>query len=69
MLKTQLAAALQPPMDTRSEGGLHLLQELDQDPGPDLADGSGVVPAPRPESADRTCDRVIALLRARLAVR
>lgn len=56
MLKAQLARALQLPMDTRAEQDLHLLLELD---------GS----APRPRAEERDCDRVIALLRARLAAR
>jgi hypothetical protein len=57
MLKAQLARALQLPLDTRAEQDLHLLLELD---------GS----APRQHGPEeRDCDRVIAMLRARLAAR
>lgn len=66
MLKSQLAQALQLPMDTRAEQGLHLLRELDEADEGELAAGS----APRlPAAEERDCDRVIAMLRARLAAR
>jgi hypothetical protein len=60
MLKTQLARALQLPMDTRAEQGLDLLRELEEpgDAAPDLR-----------AAEERDCDRVIAMLRARLAAR
>jgi len=60
MLKAQLARALQLPMDTRAEEGLELLRELDdpRDVAPSVA-----------TSAERDCDRMIALLRARLSGR
>jgi len=60
MLKVQLARALQLPMDTRAEQGLELLRELDEPRaiGPSVA---------APEEHD--CDRMIALLRARLSAR
>jgi len=57
MLKTQLARALQLPMDTRAEQGLRFLLELEPgDPAASL-------------SSERGCDRVIAILRAKLAAR
>jgi len=59
MLKAQLARALQLPMDTRADQELHLLRELDE-PGDDEAS---------PPAEDRDCDRVIAMLRARLSGR
>ncbi len=59
MLKSQLARALQLPLDTRAEQGLDLLRELDEPE--ELAAG--------PQAADRDCDRVIAMLRARLSAR
>jgi len=62
MLKAQLARALQLPMDTRAEQGLHLLRELDE--AGDLGDDEAGAP-----SEDRDCDRVIAMLRARLSAR
>jgi hypothetical protein len=55
MLKAQLARALQLPMNMRAEQGLHLLLEL--------------APAAGPRAEERSCDRVIALLRARLSAR
>jgi hypothetical protein len=58
MLKAQLARALQLPLDTRADQELHLLRELDE-PGE----------AASPRGEERDCDRVIALLRARLAAR
>jgi hypothetical protein len=58
MLKAQLARALQLPLDTRADQGLHLLLELDE-PG-EIASG---------RSDERSCDRVIASLRARLSAR
>jgi hypothetical protein len=57
MLKSQLARALQLPLDTRAEQGLKLLFEL----------GPGVTASSVAE--DRDCDRVIAMLRARLSSR
>jgi hypothetical protein len=60
MLKAQLARALQLPMDTRAEQDLHLLLELD-----DSSAGS----SPGPAAEERSCDRVIAMLRARLSSR
>lgn len=59
MLKSQLARALQLPMDTRAEQGLDLLLELH---------GSSE-PAASARTEDRSCDRMIALLRARLSAR
>ncbi|HSK04808.1 MAG TPA: hypothetical protein VK932_26340 [Kofleriaceae bacterium] len=59
MLKSQLARALQLPMDIRADEGLDLLRELDEPE--ELAAG--------PQAADRDCDRVIAMLRARLSAR
>ncbi len=59
MLKSQLARALQLPLDIRAEEGLELLRELDEPEG--LAAG--------PCAEDRDCDRVIAMLRARLSAR
>jgi hypothetical protein len=59
MLKSQLARALQLPLDTRAEAGLDLLRELDEPE--ELVVG--------PQGADRDCDRVIAMLRARLSAR
>jgi hypothetical protein len=60
MLKAQLARALQLPMDTRAEQGLELLRELDgtREIAPTVATSEG-----------RDCDRMIALLRARLSAR
>jgi hypothetical protein len=58
MLKAQLARALQLPMDTRADQGLNLLRELEP--------GADALPMPTEE---RDCDRVIAVLRARLAGR
>ena len=63
MLKAQLARALQLPMDTRAEQDLDLLLELDE-PSTRAAGSSPKLPA-----RDRDCDRVIAMLRARLASR
>lgn len=57
MLKVQLARALQLPLDTRAEQGLKLLVELE--PG---------AAAPSVDE-ERDCDRVIAMLRARLSAR
>jgi hypothetical protein len=58
MLKAQLARALQLPMDTRAEQGLSVLLELEPaDTARDTA------------AEERGCDRVIAILRARLAAR
>jgi hypothetical protein len=59
MLKTQLARALQLPMNTRAEQGLELLRELEEP--------QKVAPSGRAE--ERDCDRMIAMLRARLAAR
>jgi hypothetical protein len=59
MLKSQLARALQLPLDTRADEGLGLLRELEE-PG-DAAPGSS--------AEERDCDRVIAMLRARLSTR
>jgi hypothetical protein len=59
MLKAQLARALQLPMDMRAEQDLHLLLELEPS---DCA-------APVQHSEERDCDRVIAMLRARLSAR
>jgi hypothetical protein len=58
MLKAQLARALQLPLDTRAEQGLKLLVELE--PGAATSVSS---------SEDRDCDRLIAVLRARLSAR
>ena len=55
MLKSQLAKALQLPLDTRAEQGLDLLLELH---------GSSE-PAASARAEDRCCDRMVALLRAR----
>jgi hypothetical protein len=60
MLKTQLARALQLPMDTRAEQGLELLRELEEP--------QKVAPSVR-VSEEHDCDRMIAMLRARLAAR
>jgi hypothetical protein len=60
MLKVQLARALQLPMDTRAEAGLDLLRELDET--------REIAPAVA-TSEERDCDRMIALLRARLSAR
>jgi hypothetical protein len=59
MLKAQLARALQLPMNTRAEQGLDLLRELDA--SDELA--------PSAPAEARDCDRVIAMLRARLSAR
>jgi hypothetical protein len=59
MLKSQLARALQLPLDIRADEGLALLRELDEPE--ELVAGPG--------AADRDCDRVIAMLRARLSAR
>ena len=59
MLKVQLARALQLPLDTRADQGLHLLLELDE-PGSSAASTA---------AEERSCDRVIAMLRARLSAR
>ena len=70
MLKAQLARALQLPMDERAEQGLHLLRSLDEAEAPtaDSAErAAGASPNLRAEEHD--CDRVIALLRARLSAR
>jgi hypothetical protein len=56
MLKAQLARALQLPMNTRAEQGLDLLRELDASASSGSTEG-------------RDCDRVIAMLRARLSAR
>lgn len=59
MLKAQLARALQLPMNTRADQELDLLRELDaSDELASSAPGEG-----------RDCDRVIAMLRARLSAR
>ena len=58
MLKAQLARALQLPLDTRADQGLHLLLELE--PGAIGASSA---------AEERSCDRVIAMLRARLSSR
>jgi hypothetical protein len=58
MLKAQLVRALQLPMDTRAEQGLDVLLELELDD-----------PTRATAAEDRGCDRVIAMLRARLAAR
>jgi hypothetical protein len=60
MLKAQLARALQLPLDTRADQGLHLLRELDEPGDEDEAN---------PLTKERDCDRVIAMLRARLSAR
>ncbi len=57
MLKAQLARALQLPLDTRADQELHLLLELEP----------GAAASARGE--ERSCDRVIAILRARLSAR
>ena len=59
MLKSQLARALQLPLDTRAEQGLDLLLEL-HEPGEAASSTRG---------GERDCDRVIAMLRARLSAR
>ena len=60
MFKTQLARALQLPLDTRAEQGMELLRELEE-------------PQPVAHSVraaeERDCDRMIAMLRARLTAR
>jgi hypothetical protein len=66
MLKLQLARALQLPRDTRAEQGMALLRELDEDQPVETPPGA---PTPSAASADRTCDQLIAMLRARLASR
>jgi hypothetical protein len=58
MLKSQLARALQLPLDTRAEQGLDLLLELHGSSEPASA-----------RSEERCCDRMVALLRARLSAR
>jgi len=60
MLKTQLARALQLPLDTRAEQGLELLRELEEP--------RSVTPSVC-AAEERDCDRMIAMLRARLAAR
>lgn len=65
MLKSQLARALQLPLDTRAEQGLDLLRELEESPEvkqPEVASSVRV-------AEGRDCDRVIAELRARLSSR
>ena len=63
MLKAQLVRALQLPRETRAEQGMALLRELDE-VEPDDSPQS-----PSTAAADRTCDQLIAMLRARLAAR
>jgi len=67
MLKAQLVRALQLPRDTRAEQGMALLRELDEVEPDDPV--TGAPPAKSTASADRTCDQLIAMLRARLAAR
>jgi len=67
MLKAQLAHALQLPRDTRAEQGMSLLRDLDEVPPAEAA--SSATSQPSTAAADRTCDRLIAMLRARLAAR
>ena len=70
MLKAQLAQALQLPRDTRAEQGMSLLRDLDADAGEAASDApAGTASTSSTASADRTCDRLIAMLRARLAAR
>lgn len=67
MLKAQLARALQLPMDERADEGLHLFRSLEEcEDTAELAAGS--VPGVK-RSEERDCDRVIAMLRARLSER
>lgn len=65
MLKSQLARALQLPLDTRAEQGLELLRELE---APAEVNEPAVAPSVR-AAEERDCDRVIAELRARLSSR
>lgn len=68
MLKAQLAHALQLPKNTRAESGMVLLRELEEEPAATPAAEIRSAESPS-AAADRTCDQLIAMLRARLAAR
>jgi hypothetical protein len=70
MLKAQLARALQLPLDTRADQELHLLRELEEPEEPAASPSAEPGdPAEGSRAEERDCDRVIAVLRARLAER